>query len=187
LKALQENKTLNIIVRTGAMVLVIAITVLVFLNRERVAEFRALGYPGIFLVAMIGSATVILPVPHLAFTFTMGAVFNPWLVGLLAGTGDTCGELSGYLAGFALEDAANNLKIYQHFERWMKMNGDLTLFILALVPNPLFDMASIAGGLAGFPVWRFLLATWAGKTLKAIGVAWGGYYGLQWVLTVFGS
>lgn len=173
--------------RAGVMLLVVAITALIVINRDRVAEFKALGYPGIFFVAMIGSATVILPVPHLAFTFAMGSVFNPWLVGLLAGSGDTLGEMSGYLTGFALEDVADNFKLYRHFERFMQANGDLTLFLLALIPNPFFDMASIAGGLAGFPVRRFLLATWAGKTIKAILIAWAGYYGLHWLLNLYGQ
>ncbi len=175
------------VVRFLALVLVIAITVIIVLNRERVREFEALGYPGILLVAAMGSATVVLPMPHLAFTFAMGGVFNPWLVGLAAGVGDTLGELSGYLAGFALEDVANRARIYHYFENWMQKNGMLTLFLLALIPNPVFDLASIAGGLAGFPLRKFLIATWAGKTLKAILVAWAGYYGVAWVLSLGGD
>jgi uncharacterized membrane protein YdjX (TVP38/TMEM64 family) len=67
----------------------------------------------------------------------------------------------------------------------MHTNGDLTLFLLALIPNPVFDMASIVGGLSGFPIWRFFVATWAGKTLKAMAFAWAGFYGLQWVVNLF--
>ncbi|MBN1260442.1 MAG: VTT domain-containing protein [Anaerolineae bacterium] len=181
-----NKKTLNIVVRIAAMLLVVGITVLIVVNRDRVAEFEELGYPGIFLVALMGSATVVFPVPHLAFTFAMGSVFSPWLVGLTAGTGDVLGELTGYMAGFALEDVAGKMKLYHRFEKWMKNHGDLTLFILALIPNPLFDMASIAGGLSGFPVWRFMLATWAGKVLKATAFAWAGFYGIQWILQVTG-
>jgi len=180
-------RTRNILLRGGALLFVIAITVLIIANRSRIAAFESLGYPGIFLVSLIGSATVILPVPHIAFTFAMGATFNPWLVGFAAGLGDTLGELSGYLTGFAMEDVAGKAKLYAKFEGWMKANGDLTLFLLALIPNPLFDMASIVGGIDGFPVRRFLLATWAGKTLKAIGIAWAGYYGVQWILGLFGE
>ncbi len=176
----------TVVLRVLALVAVVAITVLIVINRDKVREFEGLGYPGIFLVAALGSATVILPVPHLAFTFTMGSVFSPWLVGLAAGAGDTLGELSGYLAGFALEDVASKARIYHHFERWMKQNGFLTLFILSVIPNPFFDMASMAGGLAGFPLRQFLLATWLGKTIKAILMAWAGHYGIAWVLSLGG-
>jgi len=95
--------------------------------------------------------------------------------------------MSGYLAGFALEDVANRARIYRYFERWMEQNGLVTLFLLALIPNPFFDLASIAGGLAGFPVRKFLVATWAGKTLKAIIIAWAGYYGVTWMLSLGGG
>lgn len=168
--------------RVLALIFVIVLTVVIVLNRDEVRKFEALGYPGIFLVAGLGSATVILPVPHLAFTFVMGSALNPWLVGLAAGLGDTLGELSGYLAGFALEEVANKARLYAYFERWMRRNGFLTLFVLSVIPNPFFDMASMAGGLAGFPLRKFLLATWMGKTIKAMGIAWAGYYGIAWVL-----
>ncbi len=173
--------------RILALLFVIALTVLIALNREQVRQFEALGYPGIFVVAALGSATVILPVPHLAFTFVMGSTFNPWLVGLAAGAGDTLGEMSGYLAGFALETVASKARVYAYFERWMERNGFLTLFVLSVIPNPFFDMASMAGGLAGFPLHKFLLATWLGKTIKAMAVAWAGYYGIEWVLSLGGG
>jgi uncharacterized membrane protein YdjX (TVP38/TMEM64 family) len=172
--------------RVAALVFALGITVLIVLNRDRVEQFKALGYPGVFLVAMAGSATVIFPVPHLAFTFAMGSALSPWLVGLLAGLGDTAGELTGYMTGYALEEVADDFKLYRRVEHWMEVRGGLTLFILALIPNPVFDMASMVGGLAGFPVHRFLLVTWAGKTLKALGFAWAGYFGIRWLMTVFG-
>ncbi len=181
-----SDRVREVLPRAAALLFVVGITVLIALNQDKAEALKVLGYPGVFLLAMMGSATVIFPVPHLAFTFAMGAVLNPWLIGIIAGLGDTIGEMTGYLAGFALEDVADKVKLYARFERWMEINGDLTLFILALIPNPLFDMASMAGGLAGFPLPRFLLATWAGKTLKAIGFAWAGYYGVQWVVDLFG-
>ncbi|HEY88198.1 MAG TPA: VTT domain-containing protein [Thermoflexia bacterium] len=169
----------GVYLRVAALLLVAGITVFIVVNREQVAQFAAWGYPGIFLVALVGSATIIFPVPHLALIFALGAVFNPWCVGLAAGLGDTGGELTGYLAGYALDDVLERGKLYARFERWMTNYGDLTLFVLALIPNPFFDLASIIGGLAGFPLPRFLLATWLGKTLKAVGIAWAGYYGVS--------
>ncbi len=179
-KLIPDPNIRNWVIRISALAVTIIVTALIVINYERIKTFEALGYPGIFLVALAGSATVFLPAPHLAFTFAMGGVLNPWLVGLAAGLGDTLGETSGYLAGFALEDAADNLRLYRHFENWMKHYGELTLFLLALIPNPFFDMASIAGGLAGVPLKRFLMITWAGKTIKAIATAWAGYYGITW-------
>ena len=170
-----------------ALLLVAGVTLLVVLNREQVSHFAAWGYPGIFLIAMLGSATVIFPVPHLALIFALGAVFNPWGIGLAAGLGDTVGEMTGYLTGYALDEVLEQGKLYARLERWMTNYGDLTLFVLALIPNPIFDLASIIGGVAGFPLPRFLLATWLGKTLKAMTFAWAGYYGVSSLAEFFSS
>jgi len=58
-----------------------------------------LGYPGIFLVNLIGSASIIFPVPSFIVTFTFGGILNPWLVGIFAGFGAAIGELIGYVVG----------------------------------------------------------------------------------------
>ena len=166
----------------------IIVTVLVIVFRERIsiAQFRELGYLGAFLMAFVGSTTVILPIPHLAFTFTMGSVLTPWFVGLCAGFGDSLGELWGYLAGYAVEDIAAHWRVYPTIEGWMRRNGALTVFLMGVVPMPLFGLAGIAGGATGFPVWKFYLSAWAGKTIKAIAFAWGGYYGIAWLAQVLG-
>ena len=166
----------------------VIVTILVVIFRERlsIAQFRELGYLGVFLMAFVGSTTVILPIPHLAFTFTMGSVLTPWFVGLCAGFGDSLGELWGYLAGYAVEDIATHWRFYPTIEGWMRRNGVLTVFLMGVVPMPLFDLAGIAGGATGFPVWKFYLSAWAGKTIKAIAFAWGGYYVIAWLAQILG-
>jgi uncharacterized membrane protein YdjX (TVP38/TMEM64 family) len=56
----------------------------------------------------------------------------------------------------------------------MDRYGGWFFFILAAIPNPLFDVAGIAAGVVRFPIWKFLLSAWAGKTLKAILFAGAG-------------
>ncbi len=171
------------LVRVAIIVGLLVFMSVVILNRDKleVSRFRALGYPGVFLLALIGSATVLLPIPHLAFTFTMGAVLNPWLIGLAAGVGDMIGEFTGYLAGYALEEAVSKSRLYQTLERWMRYNGDLTIFVLSALPIPFFDLAAMAGGVVGYPLKHFALATLAGKTFKALLAAWAGHFGVAWV------
>lgn len=169
--------------RLALLIGVAAIVIAAYLLRDQltVAWFRALGYAGVFLMALIGSSTVLLPIPHLAFTFTMGAVLNPWLAGLSAGFGDALGEITGYVAGYAVEEVVEQHKLYARLKRYMERNGDLTIFILSLFPVPFFDLAAMAGGLVGYPLWRFMLATWAGKTIKACVAAWAGHLGIEWI------
>ncbi|MCU0519827.1 MAG: VTT domain-containing protein [Anaerolineae bacterium] len=173
----------------GILAALAAFLVVAILWRDRLnlAWFRTLGYAGVFLLALIGSSTVLLPIPHLAFTFAMGAVLNPWLVGLAAGAGDALGEITGYVAGYAVEDFVNRKKLYVRLKHYMERNGDLTIFLLSVFTVPFFDLAAMAGGFVGYPLWRFMLATWTGKTMKACVFAWAGHLGLAWVAPLLGT
>ncbi|MGD9001150.1 MAG: VTT domain-containing protein, partial [Anaerolineae bacterium] len=56
--------------------------------------------------------------------------------------------------------------------------GVFAIFLLALLPNPLFDVAGMAAGALRLPVWKFLLSCAAGKVIKNILFAVAGYYGI---------
>lgn len=158
--------------RLAAFVGVVALSVLISLNREQVQRFQAFGYPGIFLLSFLASATIILPAPGLIPVFSLGtAGLNPWLIGLAAGAGSTLGELSGYAAGFSGQAIIENRAMYDRLVRWMRRYGLFTIFILALIPNPLFDLAGVVSGALRLPLWQFLLVTLAGKTIKMVAVA----------------
>ena len=89
------------VIRIAALLAVVAVTVFLISLGDQAERFAAYGYPGIFLVSLLANATVILPAPGLAVTFSMGAVFHPAGVAVAAASGATLGELSGYLAGFS--------------------------------------------------------------------------------------
>lgn len=182
------QKRRKTILRVALVVFFVGFTAYIALNREKITfeSLSGLGYLGAFLMAWIGSTTVLLPIPHLAFTFTMGSVLVPWWIGLCAGFGDSLGELWGYIAGYAVEDLVDRWKVYPKIEGWVRRNGMLTIFLMGVVPMPLFDMAGMAAGATGMPVWRFYLATWSGKTIKAIVVAWAGRYGIAWLADILG-
>ena len=158
--------------------LVLATSATIFALREYFADLAVVGYPGIFLVSFLGNATVILPAPSLALVFAMGGILNPLLVGLVAGPAEALGELTGYLAGYSGRAVVENRRIYDRLSRWMQHNGALTVFILSLVPNPFFDLAGIAAGVLHYPLLRFLLFCWLGKSIKTIVFAFAGAYSL---------
>lgn len=162
------------VVRILVLLAVIALTVFLVLNRDRVKDLEALGYPGIFLVSLLSNATLILPVPGVLFTSAMGAVFNPYWVALAAGTGATLGELSGYAAGFSGQGIIENKQWYTRVTEWMKKYGGLTVLVLAFVPNPVFDIAGMVAGALRMPLWKYLMFSWIGKTAKMLLFALGG-------------
>ena len=156
------------------VLLILGISMAIFAFRERFAELAAIGYPGIFLVSLLGNATIILPAPSLALVFAMGSALPPALVGLAAGIGEALGELTGYTAGFGGRAIIENQTVYERLTAWMRRRGDITIFVLSAIPNPFFDLAGIAAGTLRYPIWRFLLFCWLGKTIKTIVVAWAG-------------
>jgi membrane protein YqaA with SNARE-associated domain len=160
--------------RVLVMLAVVGISVAIYAFRSRFVAWARVGYPGIFLVSLLGNATVILPAPSLALVFAMGSALPPVLVGLSAGVGEALGELTGYAAGFGGRAVIGEPKVYARLEAWMGRGGGPTVFVLSAIPNPFFDIAGIAAGALRYPVWRFLLFCWLGKTLKTIAVAYAG-------------
>lgn len=153
---------------------VIGITVYLFTIRDRISHLDIYGYPGVFLVSLLANATVILPLPGVIITSAMGAVFNPFWVALAAGSGAALGELSGFFAGFSGQAVVERIDWHIRLKYWMKKYGDITILVLALVPNPIFDIAGITAGALKMPLYRFLIWCWLGKVIKMLLFAYGG-------------
>ncbi len=173
------------LMRVLALVISLAVTVAIILFRQDLAHFASYGYLGVFIVSVIGNATVILPVPSLLAVFAGGTAFNPLVVGLVAGVAEPIGELTGYLAGYGGRAVLENRKHYQTLRHFMERRGFITIAILSAIPNPVFDLAGITAGALHMPVWQFLLACWIGKTAKALAVAWLGAQSIEWLASLW--
>jgi len=157
--------------RILAILLAVIISALIIIFRKQLAGLGAYGYPGLFLLNVFTSATIILPVPGLALAFAAGATLNPFLVGLSVGSGAAVGELTGYLAGYGGQGLVEHNSGYDRIVRWTQRYGLWMVFFLALIPNPFFDVVGMVAGLLRIPAWRFLLACWAGNVIKATTIA----------------
>jgi len=145
--------------------------------------------PALFVVSVISSATLFLPVPGLAITTLVGSIISPLAVGIVAGVGQTLGEMTGYMAGYSGQGLVNRTQVYERIEGWMRRKekvSELVIFALALVPNPFFDAAGMAAGVLRFPVWKYLVAAGLGKVIKNILFAYGGSLGIDWLSRLFG-
>ena len=164
----------QVALRVLAFVFVVALSVLIVIYSEQLVQLGAYGYSGLFLLNLLASATLILPAPGLALAFAAGASLNPFLVGLAVGAGSAIGELTGYLAGFSGRGIVESDPQYERVHRWMVTRGLWVIFILSIVPNPLFDVAGITAGAMRMPVWKFLGAALPGKVIKATLLALAG-------------
>ena len=124
------------------------------------------GYVGIFVITLLASGALVVPVPYLGMIVVAGMFLNPALVALVAGLASALGELTGYVLGKSGRAVLPRNRWYLALESRMQRFGAGVIFVLAAVPNPFFDVAGILAGATKLPVWIFLPATFLGKTLR---------------------
>lgn len=171
----------QIIQRGFAIGLAIGLTVAIFAARDTIEGYAQYGYWGVFIISILGNATLILPAPSFAIIFAMGSILNPFWVGIVGGCGAALGEMTGYLAGFGGRGLIENQTYYQKLNTLMSKWGAWLIFALALIPNPIFDMGGIVAGALRIPWWKFLIAAAFGKSIRFIILAYLG----SWSLTPF--
>ncbi len=167
------------------LVLVAGVMILAIVLRDRLPGVETLGYPAVFIVSVVGNATLLFPVPALLVVCTGGILLNPLLVGITGGAGQALGEMTGYLAGMGGQSLITKNRIYMRIQPWMQKRGWIAVLIFAIIPNPIFDFIGLAAGASRMPVWKFLAAATIGKTLRSILVAYSCTYGWPYVQDFF--
>ncbi len=150
-----------------------------------------LGYPGTFIISLIGNATILLPFPYIGVPFIMGGVqsipadsflFDPWLIGIASGVGATIGEMTGYAIGYAGGELIQEEK-RSRIRCIALQHPRLTPFLLWLVaatPIP-DDVLVVPLGASKYPWWKVIFPQLIGKSMFLIGVAWAGRLSLGWI------
>jgi membrane protein YqaA with SNARE-associated domain len=165
-------------IQVAVLVLALVVVLVVWLARGTVPDPSDVGYAGVFFLSFLGSAAMVLPVPGL-ISLCGGSLFlNPFALGMLAATGETIGEISGYAVGFGGRGVVEKSRTYIRIRRWMKTRGWIVILVVSIIPNPLFDLVGIAAGATRYPVARFLGIVFVGKTVKGLTIA----YACSWVL-----
>ena len=144
--------------------------------------WKTLGYPGVFFLSLLASGGMVFPIPSLAATCgAAGLGLNLIVVGILAGIGETLGELVGYSIGFGGQSVVQRRRIYKRARAWMIRWGIGVLLLLSIIPNPIFDFVGIAAGALRYPMKRFLIIVWVGKTLKGLIIAHTCFWIVEWI------
>lgn len=136
-----------------------------FFSADDLKQFAEYGYLGVFLVTLVSSLSIFLPLPGTVVVLAAADIWNPVLVALIAAIGGTLGEISAYLMGYggrAFFDEEENEK-YQEAERWMEHRGGFAIFLFAIIPFLIFDFIGIAAGVLRYPVKKFLFFTFLGR------------------------
>ncbi len=148
------------------LVVAVVLSILIFIFRGEFVRLEGYGLFGLFILSIIGNATIVLPVPVVLTAFLGGAIFNPFLVAVVVSLGATIGELTGYMAGVGGGAFVEKDVRIQKVKKWMDKYGLWTIFFLAAVPNPLFDLAGIIAGATKISIYKYLPIVWAGKLIK---------------------
>lgn len=155
------------------LILVVLLSVVIFVFRDKFVNLQGYGYVGLFILSILGNATIVLPVPVVLTAFLGGGIFNPFWVGVVVSLGATIGELTGYFAGTSGRDALESKKFLK-IKGWMNKYGLWTIFVLAAIPNPAFDLAGIIAGATKIPVYKYTVVVFGGKLVKFLAISYLG-------------
>ncbi len=105
-------------------------------------------------------------------------------VALITALGSTIGETTGYLLGLGgkrILEKKYKKQIKRVNNMFQKYGSDLWIIILGATPLP-DDIAGIFCGLIRYDFKRYFIATFIGKFILSLALAYAGYYSLNWVL-----
>ncbi len=161
--------------RIGALLAITLGSCWLAVNPEWVRSFGRWGYLSVFFISLLSSATVIIPAPGLAVVFAMGGALDPLTLGVVAGIGSGLGELSGYIAGASGRELLLHNKGFNSRLHWFTTRYTYpALFVLAILPLPVFDIAGVIAGALKMRVSHFLAVVISGKIIKHVLVAMVG-------------
>jgi membrane protein YqaA with SNARE-associated domain len=172
-----------------SLAVTIALSVFLIYHRSYIEQIAQWGYVGLFVISVIANGTfMIFPGFPIVLTFTLGGVLNPAIVGAVAGIGEAVGAIGAYYTGYAGRGflAANNSRFYRRFSGIVERHGSKAIFFVSAVLSPIFYVFAIFLGMLRFGWVRFFFATWAGRTVKDMALAYLGYYGLGSILRLLG-
>ena len=148
------------------------------------------GYPGIFLISFIGTASIVIPIPYTIFIFTIGSlrILDPFLVAVSGAAGSALGEFFGYFLGYYGRTIVSEerQKKMNHIARVFSRYGAVAIFIFALTPLP-DDLLFIPLGIMRYNFLKAFVPCLLGKMLMCFILAYGGYLSIGFIESIFGG
>ncbi len=152
-------------------------TILSVISSFVLNTIETLGYPGVFLLMLLGNANI--PIPsEITMTFSGFLVgvgkFKFWLVVLMGTLGDIIGSLISYFTADRISHRLRASDDFKRAENWYKRFGAASLFFGKLV---LFIRAFSAfpAGIFKVKLWKFLVLTGSGALIWSIFLTYIGF------------
>lgn len=153
-----------------------------------IAALQSLGYLGVFFSGFLSTFTLFIPSPTFVVVFLLGGTLNPVLLGIIGGLGAAVGEMIGYGIGYGVS-YSNKIrksrwyrpakKLFEKYDAW------ILILIFSAAPVFPFDLVGLFCGTIRYNKKLFFILTLIGKILKYIILAYAGYLGIAWVLSLF--
>ena len=181
----RTSRPVQILLLLLAVGLSLAIVWFTYQYQHELRHLGQYGYLGLFIMSILGNATLIIPAPVFVMACAAGLIYGPLGVGIVAGIGSAIGEMTGYMAGAGGKALIPKGRFYEQLHQFMRHHGMLAIFLLAAIPNPIFDVGGIIAGALQMKGWKFLLATALGKSLRLGITAWACQSGLPVLQQLF--
>jgi membrane protein DedA with SNARE-associated domain len=153
--------------------------------------FEPYRYFGVFAVSVIGTASIIIPVPYTLLIFNLSissSEWNPLLLTIAGGLGSAIGEMSGYALGYfgrkilSKERQKKMSYLVKIFDRY----GPLAIFAFALTPLP-DDLLYIPLGIIKYKFYKAFIPTIIGKFLMVFIIVYFGRTAGEIIRLLFGE
>lgn len=144
---------------------------LAFFFQARLLQLKTLGLLGIFLINLLGSATIFLPAPAIASVVAGGMLYPPFSVALVSAVGATLGDGLGFLLGHSSKEIfmlKRHKFLYPTLKDLFHQYGSIMIFVFALIPNPVFDAIGILAGIFSFSPVRFFILLFLGRLIRNV-------------------
>lgn len=144
---------------------------------------------GLWLIGVMSFLeTIIVPIPIelVLIPYMAGARDRIWRIATVTLTACLLAALLGYGVGLLLYESVGRWFLeqfgqqgaYASYQSFFDEYGFLAVLAVGLIPIP-FQVAMITAGLAGYPLWKFILASLIARGAR--------YFGLAWLVLRFGE
>ena len=144
------------------------------------AVFENLGYLGVFVISLIGSIIVFVPIPYfpVLVAVALNKELDPNLISLSSALGAILAKSIIFYASYYGRGAFSKQtkkRIYP-LQRLVAKYGSLGAFIVEHVTPIPDDLVYIPLGLVKYSPWKFILSTFLGKFILNEIIVWGSVY-----------